>query len=103
VQGNLVANCVSDKGERLLASSSQPCEKALLARGAARTEPTKALRWTYPPHHSLRTVVLESRGGDRGARLTLLIYQVAEARRIGCAAARCSDQADLHLTFIDPM
>ncbi len=36
-------------------------------------------------------------------RLTLLSYQVAKARRTGGAAAKCSNQADLHLTFIDPI
>jgi hypothetical protein len=41
--------------------------------------------------------------GNRGARLTLLSYQAAKARRICCAAAKCSNQTDLHLTFIDPI
>jgi hypothetical protein len=41
--------------------------------------------------------------GNRGTRLMLLNYQVAETRRIGSAAAKCSNQADLHLTFTDPI
>ncbi len=41
--------------------------------------------------------------GNRGARFTLLSYQAAKARRICCAAAKCSNQTDLHLTFIDPI
>ena len=41
--------------------------------------------------------------GNRSARLTLLSYQAAKARRICCAAAKCSNQTDLHLTFIDPI
>jgi hypothetical protein len=32
-----------------------------------------------------------------------LSYQAAKARRICCAAAKCSNQTDLHLTFIDPI
>jgi hypothetical protein len=40
--------------------------------------------------------------GNGGTRVTLLTYQVAKTRRIGSAAAKCSNQADLHLTFIDP-
>jgi hypothetical protein len=32
-----------------------------------------------------------------------LSCQVAKTRRIGSAAAKCSNQADLHLTFIDPI
>jgi hypothetical protein len=35
--------------------------------------------------------------------LTLLSCQVAEGKRIGSAAAKCSNQADLHLTLIDPI
>jgi hypothetical protein len=38
-----------------------------------------------------------------GIRLTLLSYQVAKIRRIGSAAAKRSNQADLHPTFIDPI
>ncbi len=41
--------------------------------------------------------------GDRGARLTLLSYQAAKTRRICGAAAKCSNQTDLHLTFVDPI
>ncbi len=41
--------------------------------------------------------------GNRGARFTLLSYQAAKARRICCAATKCSNQTDLHLTFIDPI
>ncbi len=37
------------------------------------------------------------------ARLTLLSCQATKARRICCAAAKCSNQTDLHLTFIDPI
>jgi hypothetical protein len=51
VKENLVASCSSDKGKCLLAGSSQPCEKALLALGATRTELTKVLGWTYTAHH----------------------------------------------------
>jgi hypothetical protein len=40
---------------------------------------------------------------SRGARLTLLSYQVATTKQIGSAAGKCSNQADLHLTFIDPI
>jgi hypothetical protein len=32
-----------------------------------------------------------------------LTYQVAEAKRIGGAAANGSNQADLHLIFTDPI
>jgi hypothetical protein len=35
-------------------------------------------------------------------QLTLLSCQVAKSRGIGSAAAKCSNQADLRLTFIDP-
>jgi hypothetical protein len=35
--------------------------------------------------------------------VTLLTCQVAKAKRIGSAAAKCSNQADLHPTFIDPI
>jgi len=38
-----------------------------------------------------------------GRQVTLLTYQVAKAKRIGSAAAKCSNQADLHSTFIDPI
>ena len=38
----------------------------------------------------------------RGARFTLLSYQVAKARRTGSAAAMCSNQADLRLALPDP-
>jgi hypothetical protein len=41
--------------------------------------------------------------GNRGTRLTLLSYQVAETRQTGSAAAKCSSQTDLRLTFIDPI
>ena len=44
----------------------------------------------------IRPVATES-----GARLTLLSYQATKAKRICGAAARCSNQADLHLTFTD--
>jgi hypothetical protein len=38
------------------------------------------------------------------AHLTVeLSCQVAKARRIGGAAAKCSNQTDLYLTFIDPI
>jgi hypothetical protein len=33
----------------------------------------------------------------------LLSYQVAKARRIDSAAAKCSNQTDLRLTLIDPI
>ncbi len=38
---------------------------------------------------------------NRRTRFTLLNYQVAKTRRIGSAAAKCSNQTDLHLTLID--
>jgi hypothetical protein len=41
--------------------------------------------------------------GNRGTRLTLLSYRVAKTRLIGGAAVECSNQADLHLTFTDPI
>ena len=35
--------------------------------------------------------------------VTRLTCQVAKAKRIDSAAAKCSNQADLHSTFIDPI
>jgi hypothetical protein len=46
----------------------------------------------------LRTLLHGSRGDTID---TLLSYQAAKARRLCCAAAKCSNQTDLHLTFID--
>src|SRR6266567_834005 len=40
---------------------------------------------------------------EEAARSTLLSYQAAKARRICGAAPKCSNQTDLHLTFIDPI
>jgi hypothetical protein len=39
---------------------------------------------------------------SRGTR-TLLSYQIAMTARIGAAVAKCSNQADLHMTFINPI
>jgi hypothetical protein len=39
----------------------------------------------------------------RAEWVTLSTCQVAKAKRIGSAAAKCSNQADLHSTFIDPI
>ena len=40
---------------------------------------------------------------EEATRLALLSYQAAKSRGICGAAPKCSNQADLHLTFIDPI
>jgi hypothetical protein len=62
----------------------------------------KAPGWTIQPHHVSGSAP-DRAAGNRGARLALLSCQVAKTRRIGSAAAKCSNQTDLHLTFIDPI
>jgi hypothetical protein len=60
-----------------------------------RLDPGPTRHSAPPPRIPLhRTAAYDSR---------LLSYQVAKTRRIGSAAAKCSNQADLHLTFTDPI
>ena len=61
--------------------------------------------WTSSTIAHLRLTVPDHAAWKRGTRPTLLSYQVAKTGRtaIGSAAAKCSNQADLHSTFIDPL
>ncbi len=97
----------------------QSCADSLHLGGQAETCPEPSNHVSNTRHRQRRpptddacqvshAAALEGRAAswlrdEEAARLTLLSYQAAKARRICCAAAKCSNQTDLHLTVIDPI